>query len=210
MKKLLVASTLALMATAAQAVTVNGVFGAPDPGKLANEEYVVTFDAPNAAGFTWLAGGGLQTSAASIPGAAQPAGNTDVFGYVSSAVIPNTATLDTPELVSISFYWGSIDTGNRVDVLDSIGNVIFTITGAGLPPSNGNQSASNTNRRVFFSAGPGERISGLRLTSTNVAFEFDDFAANVPEPQSWAMMIVGFGLVGAAARRRTRMTAVTA
>jgi hypothetical protein len=28
------------------------------------------------------------------------------------------------------------------------------------------------------------------------------FAANVPEPQSWAMMITGFGLVGAAMRRR--------
>jgi len=36
-----------------------------------------------------------------------------------------------------------------------------------------------------------------------VAFEFDDIAANaVPEPASWAMLIMGFGLVGAAARRR--------
>jgi hypothetical protein len=209
MKKLLVASTLALMATAAQAVTVNGVFGAPDPGKAANQEYVVTFDAPNAAGYTW-SGGGLQTSPSSIPGAAQPAGNSDIFGFVSSAFVPSTATLDTPELSSISFYWGSIDTGNKVEVLDSIGNVIFTISGGGLPPSNGNQSASNTNRRVFFNATPDQRISGLRLSATNVAFEFDDFAANVPEPQTWAMMIVGFGLVGAASRRRTRMTSVTA
>ncbi|QXQ08325.1 PEPxxWA-CTERM sorting domain-containing protein [Sphingosinicellaceae bacterium] len=31
--------------------------------------------------------------------------------------------------------------------------------------------------------------------------------AVVPEPQAWALMIVGFGLVGAAARRRTAVVA---
>jgi hypothetical protein len=35
-------------------------------------------------------------------------------------------------------------------------------------------------------------------------------AANVPEPASWAMLIVGFGLVGVAARRRTGARAVSA
>ena len=33
---------------------------------------------------------------------------------------------------------------------------------------------------------------------------------SVPEPQSWALMIVGFGLVGVSARRRNRTKAVTA
>ena len=145
-----------------------------------------------------------------MPGvAAAPAGNATTFGYVSSAINPNTATLDTPDLQSISFYWGSIDAYNRLEVLDQFGNVILDIGGAFLPPSNGNQSLGSTNRRVFITAGANERISGLRLTSTGVAFEFDDFASNVPEPSSWAMLIAGFGLVGAAARRR-RMTSVTA
>jgi len=46
-------------------------------------------------------------------------------------------------------------------------------------------------------------ITGLRFGSTGVAFEFDNFAAAaVPEPAAWAKMIGGFGLVGAAARRR--------
>jgi hypothetical protein len=35
-------------------------------------------------------------------------------------------------------------------------------------------------------------------------FEFGELAAAVPEPASWAMMIAGFGLAGAAARRRDR------
>ncbi len=34
----------------------------------------------------------------------------------------------------------------------------------------------------------------------------DDISTPVPEPQSWALMIVGFGLVGAALRRRTANT----
>ena len=33
------------------------------------------------------------------------------------------------------------------------------------------------------------------------------FFGSVPEPTSWAMMIAGFGLVGTAARRRSRLTA---
>jgi hypothetical protein len=34
------------------------------------------------------------------------------------------------------------------------------------------------------------------------------YAVAVPEPQTWAMLIVGFGLVGAAARRRQRGVAI--
>jgi fibro-slime domain-containing protein len=43
---------------------------------------------------------------------------------------------------------------------------------------------------------------------TQASLNFDLQAAAVPEPATWALMILGFGLVGAAARRRT--TRVTA
>lgn len=46
---------------------------------------------------------------------------------------------------------------------------------------------------------------GVRLRSAT----FNSVAA-VPEPGQWAMLIVGFGLIGANMRRRTRMTMVTA
>jgi hypothetical protein len=36
------------------------------------------------------------------------------------------------------------------------------------------------------------------------------FAPRVPEPATWAMMIGGFGLLGAAARRSRRSTTVLA
>ena len=38
--------------------------------------------------------------------------------------------------------------------------------------------------------------------------EVDGFAAAVPEPASWAMMIAGFGVVGGALRRRKTRTSV--
>lgn len=201
-----------VIASAAQAVTVTGTFGAPDPGPALGQSIVVSFDAPNAAGYTWS--GGLATSPVSISGAAMPAvgvgGTASAFGYVSSAINPNNATLSTPNLASISFYWGSIDTYNFVDVLGAGGATIFSIAGGALPPSNGDQGAASTNRRVNFTAGAGEVITGLRLRSTSVAFEFDNFAATeafggqggVPEPATWAMLLAGFGLVGASARRR--------
>lgn len=53
----------------------------------------------------------------------------------------------------------------------------------------------------------GGTFTGFRLTYTvETGFSADEtvatFAAGVPEPASWALMIAGFGMAGAAARRR--------
>jgi hypothetical protein len=47
------------------------------------------------------------------------------------------------------------------------------------------------------------RIGGIGIVP-------DPDTSTVPEPESWAMLIVGFGLVGATMRRRSRMISVTA
>jgi hypothetical protein len=44
---------------------------------------------------------------------------------------------------------------------------------------------------------------GAGVTYDNFRFTAGD-GGGVPEPATWAMMIAGFGLVGAASRRRTR------
>lgn len=41
---------------------------------------------------------------------------------------------------------------------------------------------------------------------TNYAFHFVDDAGAIPEPAAWALMIAGFGLAGAALRRRSLRT----
>jgi hypothetical protein len=47
----------------------------------------------------------------------------------------------------------------------------------------------------YWDSNPGDNIGSV---SANVAL--------VPEPASWALLIAGFGLVGAAARRRRQQT----
>jgi hypothetical protein len=202
---------ISLAAPAGAAIIVAPHLGAPDPGPLPGERLVVSFDAPNAAGFVW--DGAPATRIGSVPGvAAAPAGVTSRFAFLSTAWgQPATATLRTPALRSISLYWGSIDAHNRVEVLGTAGQTLFSLNGNSFSPANGNWNAALTNRRVQFSALPGTEIGGLRLIAQGIAFEFDDVAAGaVPEPSSWALLIAGFGLTGAAARRQRRLALIPA
>ena len=191
---------MAFAASGAGAVSFTSTAGAPDPGVGPGASVLVDFDSPLPAGYA-LSGDYAITSG-TTGSAAAPAGDASKYFYVSSAIPVGVATLSTPDLKKISFYWGSIDTYNKVDVLGAGGATLFTVTGGMLPPANGDQGAGITNRRIFFTADPGETITGLRFTSTGVAFELDTIGGTVPEPATWGLMIAGFGLVGLSARRR--------
>jgi hypothetical protein len=192
-----------LLGSAANAVTITSAPGAPDPGIGGGQTLVVDFDNPNASGYVLT--GDFAITTGSSGAAATPALDTTAYAYVSSALGSGIATLATPNLKSISIYWGSIDTYNTVEVLGAGGVTLATVVGGAIPPANGDQSSGGTNRRVTFAADTGEVITGLRFKSTGVAFELDTIgAAAVPEPASWAMLVSGFALVGYASRRRRR------
>lgn len=211
-RQLVVAAAVLASATAGHALTVSSAFGAPDPGPAMGESVLVDFNSTTLpAGYTLTGGYGYAMGSSSS--AAAPAGDASQYLYVSSALTPNNATLTTAfALKSVSFYWGSIDTYNTVDVLGKGGVTLGSFGGGTLMPANGDQTIPSTNRRVYFTAGSGEVITGLKFISNGVAFELDDVAgtAAVPEPAVWGLMIAGFGMVGAAARRRRTMATVAA
>ncbi len=203
MKMRIAAAMVALaMATGASAVTFSSTAGSPDPGPAAGQTTVFDFNGP-----TPELSGSYSLVTGSVSGVyAAPAGDATQYAVVPMAGKGNgVATLDFSaysNVKSLSFYWGSIDTYNTVEFLSG-GTSIFSLNGSMLPPANGDQGAGLTNRRVYFTFGPGESFDAIRFTSDSVAFEFDDVAIGVPEPASWAMMILGFGMVGFAARRRS-------
>ena len=219
LRSLVVASVGALLAAVpAVAVTVTTSAGAPDPGIALGENLVVSFDAPSALGITNVTSGTVTTAAGSIGGvraapAGTPGGNVyQSIGTGGSSIFDFSQFSNGLGLATASFYWGSVDAYNFFDALNSDGDVVYSLSGTDLPQFNGDQTAAITNRRVFFNFAPEDAVTALRLRSTGVAFEFDNIGARanmpsggigaaVPEPATWAMLIIGFGMVGAVMRR---------
>lgn len=131
-------------------------------------------------------------------------------GVDSNGVQNSLTLLGKTALSSISVFIGSLDAYNTIQLLGASGNVLGTYTGTDMAggstiPFPGNTLADN-NRRVTFTGTQDTTYYGAKFYNTgqNSAFEFDNVSltAAVPEPATWAMMILGFGLVGSAMRRR--------
>ena len=215
MKPFVAAIALFAAVAPAAAVTVTSLPGAPDPGPAAGETNIIDFDAGLPGGVTLTGNGSIV--AGSTGRHASPSLDRTPYLSVPENGGAGTATLDWSgkfgsKVRSASFYWGSIDGYNSVDLRDAAGNVFFTLSGNDIPPHDGNQSAANTNRRVFFTLGKGETLSGFNFNSTGIAYEVDTVSLNnaVPEPATWALMIAGFGMVGAAVRRHRATPTVAA
>ncbi len=201
---------LAAAAAPAGAVTYTTASGAPDPGKLATETTFFTFDVAPTSGFSY-SGAYAITTGSSKNHYAAPAGDGTAFFYTSPEVGSGTATLNTLELSTVSFYWGSVDDYNTVDVLGFGGDVLTTINGKDFSVAHGDQTDANTNQRIFITADDKEVITGLRFHATGIAYKIDnvagtlasgDIGSDVPEPATWGLMIAGFSMIGIGARRR--------
>jgi hypothetical protein len=105
-----------------------------------------------------------------------------------------------------SFVLGSLDTYNTLTLQYADGSIQAYQGGQiinDLSFPSGNQISGETNGVITYRVTSGPLLTGATFTSSQNSFEFDNLASGaVPEPAAWAMMIGGFGLVGAAARRR--------
>lgn len=162
------------------------------------------FDNPIASGFTFtqnvnafVRNGALGLwSGVSAP----PPGDTTYYETVTGG---GRATLSsTKGMRQFSFFTGSPDGYNTVR-FTGLNGYTQTLNGAAIfgnaLVANGNQSVG---RRVNYDFGTA-RVTKVEFLSSGNSFEFDSLAgAAVPEPATWAMMILGLGGVGAALRRR--------
>lgn len=198
----LCAAALAIAAVAQPASAAITISVAP--GTMPYSGPTPTFDfetaTPQATGGTIAPG--------SVPGIrAQPFGSTGNYWSIAPADGPGLLDLSAyGALNSISFIWGSIDTYNTLEVLDAANGVLAVFTGSDANnPANGNQTlpASNALVTLLLTGAEVNTATRLRLSSTQNAFEVDNFAINaVPEPGTWAMMLLGFAGIGLSMRRK--------
>jgi opacity protein-like surface antigen len=198
------AAAAAFAAPASAAVSVS-VFGYSDPNALPTGQVLVA-DFNNAATpeAVLLPGYTLDLDGATV------GVNEGGSGY--SGTLPNDPThyLTIPGgakatltslsgIKAFSLYMGSPDSYNSIRFVGD--GFDQTLTGGQLSGGNTGQQWS-WGARVNYDFG-GARIHQVILSSSSNSFESDNFAvAAVPEPATWAMMIMGFGTIGALMRRR--------
>ena len=201
MKTLLAATVaMALPAGASAAITLASV----TPGTGVYSGPLPTYDFETPAPVS----GGLVTTGNLNGIRAQPFGSTgNYFTVGPSDGSPGLVDLSAIGNISnVSFLWGSVDAYNLLEFLDVDGNVLASFTGSDIfNPANGSQTDPNLNPVVRFNLTDGSQtaFTTLRLSSSSNAFETDNFAINaVPEPATWALMMIGFAAVGFGMRRR--------
>ncbi|UAJ12307.1 Npun_F0296 family exosortase-dependent surface protein [Glacieibacterium megasporae] len=195
MRKYLATTALLVFAGSANAMTLVSSTNGPDMGPAANQHIIADFS--SAAGLTGsytLATGSVSSQYAA------PLGDSTQYLAVLAGQVASLAI--SPAVKTLSFYWGSIDNYNTVKFFSG-GTEVGSFTGTQVPPApaDGSQGNPLNNRRVFFSF-DGAKVDSVQFSSSQNAFELDNVAAAVPEPATWALLTVGFGLVGASVRRR--------
>jgi hypothetical protein len=146
-----------------------------------------------------------------------PASNANQSFGVGSFVYSLSFDLDgfIPSTASFS---GRFLVDNKLTALTLNGTPLLTIPSGGIGGFKTVSDWTSFSANSGFTAGLNTvqftvlNTSGSGANPTGLRVEFTGSAVNeVPEPASWAMMIMGFGLVGAMARRRAaRQRAVLA
>ena len=191
------AAALAMSSASQAAVIVTNANSAP-----AGFDLVTDFDSAVATGYTFVLGGaaGIFDGALGlVPNvAAPPPGVTDNYLAIQQG---GSASLESTKLLKkLSIYIGSPDSFNSIRFI-GLNGFDKTLTGADLANGafNGDQSIG---RYMTYDFGA-DRVTKVIFSSNGYSFEMDNIAVSaVPEPGAWALMIAGFGLLGAALRRR--------
>jgi hypothetical protein len=206
---------LALAATAATALVASS----------ANAAIVFTFlpgGASPADGFTLvntfdnadgLTGSNFQIKVPPADGEGAPPANSLPSGTAYLSVLGGgSATYAfSGDVSAFEFDWGSVDSYNTLTI-NSTGADPIVVPGLSFAnAANGDQVSAGTNGLFRVVGTEGEHFNSVTFSSSSNSFEVDNLAVGgVPEPASWALMIVGFGGAGAVLRGQRRRQAATA
>jgi len=190
-------------AYAAAEFTYSPGSGGLSGGQTGYADFDTTFGNVSGSGYQVLTPPGL-------PDGAEPATGDQGDDFFSVLANGNALfTFDAADAIgAVGLDYGSADDYNTFVVYLSNG-LDYTFTGQDIldtvpADANGNQAANATNGRLTFTSGGSDVfITGLRLTSTRNSLEIDNIGVGaVPEPGTWMMMLLGFGAIGFAMRRR--------
>lgn len=205
------AAALALVGGAASAAPVTFYSygsGAPALPLVTDFSSDTAGSAPSYAptGYSWSGDAVVLDSSSGAGAAPAFSASTSDPGNFLSVEAGQTETLNfAAGIKDVAIYVGSLDSYNNLNFTFTGPNVNYSGTdlGAVSGADNGNQTAANTNGVFLFSfASP---INSVTLSSSQNSFEIASISAAVPEPMTWAMMIVGLTAVGGVLRSRKKV-----
>jgi hypothetical protein len=207
------AATALVAGTANAAVVFTFIPGGASPAGGFN--VVDTFDTADG-----LTGSNFQIKVPPSDGNGAPPANSIPAGTPYLSVLGGGSATYTfsGDVSAFEFDWGSVDGYNTLTI-NSTGADPIIVPGLSFPnAANGNQVDPGTNGLFRVTGTDGERFTSVTFASSSNSFEVDNLATNVgvttnggvPEPASWALMILGFGGAGAALRGQRRRQAVCA
>ena len=206
MRHLALALVLAVVPVAANAVTIDfetlGFDGATNPGPRGIASPLVIGD------FTFTA-----TDPFGLPPIlVYPRQSTNNPDFGGTSIFPNRSEpgITIARTDGAAFTFNSVDLTFAFDDQNALfdgGLATYTFGGGPAPVSLAFDNQAGFQTFALNTAG----VTSVRISSPS-AFAIDNVVLNgstsaVPEPASWAMMIAGFGAVGAAMRRGRRVRA---
>jgi hypothetical protein len=198
---LIAALSMAGAANAAVAVSASpSKTYAQDVASTPDSQVVWDFDGIAASGFSLAYAGGASEANGTSGTAAAPPGDTTDYAAVRKN---STITLMSLKLLSsISIFMGSPDSYNFIRFVGP--GLNQTLNGVQLAGGIDFGGDRTVGKRVTYSFGD-TAVNQVIFGSTGHSFEFDRIAATmaaIPEPGAWALMLTGFGAMGAILRRR--------